>query len=84
MKTLIEMATRQEKPLSEEERQALIAIRKEYYRRDITINYLFKDINILERENNKLEDENNQYIDIIVKHIEFNRTLNYMIEELKR
>ena len=78
------MATRQDKPISEQERQALIAIRKEYYRRDITINYLIKDINLLEREKNNLEDENNQYIDIIVKQIEFNRTLNFMIEELKR
>ena len=84
MKSLIEMATRQDKPISEQERQALIAIRKEYYRRDITINYLIKDINLLEREKNNLEDENNQYIDIIVKQIEFNRTLNFMIEELKR
>ena len=84
MKSLIELATRQDKPISEQERQALIAIRKEYYRRDITINYLIKDINLLEREKNNLEDENNQYIDIIVKQIEFNRTLNFMIEELKR
>ena len=73
------MATRQDKPISEQERQALIAIRKEYYRRNIIINSLFKDLNKLDRQKDELENENNQYIDIIVKQIEFNKTLNSMI-----
>ena len=73
------MATRQDKPISEQERQALIAIRKEYYRRNIIINSLFKDLNKLDRQKDELENENNQYIDIIVKQIEFNKTLNFMI-----
>ena len=59
MKTLIEMATRQDKPISEQERQALIAIRKEYYRRNIIINSLFKDLNKLDRQKDELENENN-------------------------
>jgi hypothetical protein len=49
MKTLIEMATRQEKPISEQERLALIETRKEYYRKNIIINSLFKDLNKLDR-----------------------------------
>ena len=73
------MATRQEKPISEQERLALIEIRKEYYRRNIIINSLFKDLNKLDRQKDELENENNQYIDIIVKQIEFNKSLNLMI-----
>ena len=73
------MATRQEKPISEQERLALIEIRKEYYRRNIIINSLFQDLNKLDRQKDELENENNQYIDIIVKQIEFNKTLNFMI-----
>ena len=73
------MATRQEKPISQQERLALIEIRKEYYRRNIIINSLFQDLNKLDRQKDELENENNQYIDIIVKQIEFNKTLNFMI-----
>lgn len=35
-------------------------------------------------QKDELEDENNEYIDTIVKQIEFNRTLNVMIQELQR
>ena len=55
---MVEMVSSKSTNLAEDERVALIAIRKELLRKNMTITRLFKDLNKLDRYIHLVENEN--------------------------
>lgn len=63
--------------------EALLAIRKEYFRRELTIAAAVKTIEELEQELEELQIENDELADSIVLQVAYNKELNGYVEEMK-
>jgi hypothetical protein len=70
------------KSVGPEQGEALLEIRKEYFRRELTIALAMKTIDQLEQEYEGLQVENDELTDSIVLQIGYNKELNGRTEAL--
>ena len=67
MKIIQDMILRKECPISKDEGDALIALRKEYFRRNLETKGLYKELRKQEKLNWELEKENDKITDDYIK-----------------
>lgn len=79
MQTLVDVVQGKIQAINEEERTALVAIRKEYLRRNLSIEKLFKDVDKLDKYVDVLEGENNDLTDYAIKKVEVANSLQRTI-----
>lgn len=84
MQILQDMVIRKEEPITKEEGDALIAIRKEYLRKNIETKALYKELRKCEKRKWDLEKENDKITDDAIKWFKDKEQMNQLYNKLKR
>ena len=72
------------KSIGPDQAEALLGVRYEFYRREITIKMLIKEMKNVQEEMDRMATENFEMADTVSKQIEYNKLLFVENDELKR
>ena len=81
---MVDLATNQSYNLTDGERDAIVAIRKELLRKNMTIERQHKNILKLDKYNQTIEKENEQLSDNLLRKAELARQYQRIIDKMKR
>lgn len=71
------------KSIGNEETKAIVAIQREYARRNLTIQAIFKENAWLDKQLETLDNENEEFTKTIIDQYEYNQSLNNLVSTLK-
>lgn len=84
MDVLINLIQRKDNPISQEEASALVALRKEYMRKNIELNDLGKQLDKQDKQLWELEKENDKITNDAIKWYKDKQKLIQLYNKLKR